>query len=290
MPAARQGAEHDLRLGGDFFAAAGHADLLGGDILAHVSLVPAGGEWRITLRVEGQVRTRCDRCQAPMDVRVDDEYDAPLLPSPGGLVPPGDDTDAVYYDPATGQYGALGHGITDVDTAQLMPLGSGAIMETTVKAVKKGAKGDPGELKGDFSVQRDVGTVTVNSSGGIFGTVADPDFLSGGTPVPVAAAGQITTGPATILATVSGSDVREYRVELVRLYGADEPTRNLLLRITDPALLSATGGIVQGMSGSPILQNGRLVGAVTHVLVNDPTRGYGIFAQTMLEQAERVTE
>lgn len=116
---------------------------------------------------------------------------------------------------------------------------------------EKGAKGDPGELKGDFSVQRDVGTVTVNSSGGIFGTVADPDFLSGGTPVPVAAAGQITTGPATILATVSGSDVREYRVELVRLYGADEPTRNLLLRITDPALLSATGGIVQGMSGSP---------------------------------------
>ena len=190
-----------------------------------------------------------------------------------------------YYDPATGQYGALGHGIADVDTAQLMPLASGAIMETTVKAVKKGAKGDPGELKGDFSVQRDVGTVTVNSSGGIFGTVADPDFLSGGTPVPVAAAGQITTGPATILATVSGSDVREYRVELVRLYGADEPTRNLLLRITDPALLSATGGIVQGMSGSPILQNGRIVGAVTHVLLNDPTRGYGIFIENMLDMA-----
>ena len=190
-----------------------------------------------------------------------------------------------YYDPATGQYGALGHGITDVDTAQLMPLASGAIMETTVKAVKKGAKGDPGELKGDFSVQRDVGTVTVNSSGGIFGTVADPGFLSGGTPVPVAAAGQITTGPATILATVSGSDVREYRVELVRLYGADEPTRNLLLRITDPALRSATGGIVQGMSGSPILQNGRIVGAVTHVLLNDPTRGYGIFIENMLDMA-----
>lgn len=190
-----------------------------------------------------------------------------------------------YYDPATGQYGALGHGITDVDTAQLMPLASGAIMETTVKAVKKGAKGDPGELKGDFSVQRDVGTVTVNSSGGIFGTVADPGFLTGGTPVPVAAAGQITTGPATILATVSGSDVREYRVELVRLYGADEPTRNLLLRITDPALLSATGGIVQGMSGSPILQNGRIVGAVTHVLLNDPTRGYGIFIENMLDMA-----
>ncbi len=190
-----------------------------------------------------------------------------------------------YYDPATGQYGALGHGITDVDTAQLMPLASGSIMETTVKAVKKGVKGDPGELKGDFSVQRDVGTVTVNSDGGIFGAVADADFLSGGTPVPVASAGQIRTGPATILATVSGSDTREYRVEILRLYGADEPTRNMLLRITDPALLSVTGGIVQGMSGSPILQNGRIVGAVTHVLLNDPTRGYGIFIENMLDRA-----
>ena len=152
-----------------------------------------------------------------------------------------------YYDPATGQYGALGHGITDVDTAQLMPLASGSIMETTVKAVKKGAKGDPGELKGDFSVQRDVGTVTVNSDGGIFGTVADGEFLSGGTPVPVATAQQVKTGRATILATISGSDTAEYQVEIVRLYGADEPTRNMLLRITDPRLLSATGGIVQGM-------------------------------------------
>ena len=152
-----------------------------------------------------------------------------------------------YYDPATGQYGALGHGITDVDTAQLMPLASGSIMETTVKAVKKGRKGDPGELKGDFSVQRDVGTVTVNSDGGIFGTVADGEILSGGTPVPVATAQQVKTGRATILATISGSDTAEYQVEIVRLYGADEPTRNMLLRITDPRLLSATGGIVQGM-------------------------------------------
>ena len=190
-----------------------------------------------------------------------------------------------YYDPATGQYGALGHGITDVDTAQLMPLASGSIMETTVKAVKKGKKGDPGELKGDFSVQRDVGTVTVNSDGGIFGTVADGEFLSGGTPVPVATAQQVKTGHATILATISGSDTAEYQVEIVRLYGADEPTRNMLLRITDPRLLSATGGIVQGMSGSPILQNGRIVGAVTHVLLNDPTRGYGIFIGNMLDMA-----
>lgn len=188
-----------------------------------------------------------------------------------------------YYDPATGSYGALGHGITDVDTAQLMPLASGSIMETTVKAVKKGVKGDPGELKGDFSVQRDVGTVTVNSVGGIFGTVEDESFVDGGTPVPVASAEQVRTGAATILATVSGDRTEAYQVEILRVYGSEEPTRNLLLRITDSRLLDATGGIVQGMSGSPILQNGRIVGAVTHVLLNDPTRGYGIFIENMLE-------
>ena len=190
-----------------------------------------------------------------------------------------------YYDPSTGQYGALGHGITDVDTAQLMPLSSGSIMETAVKAVKKGVKGDPGELKGDFSVQRDVGTVTVNSDGGIFGTVADAGFLTGGTPVPVASPSQVKTGRATILATVHGDDTAEYTVDIVRVYGDSASTRNMLLHITDQRLLDATGGIVQGMSGSPILQNGRIVGAVTHVLLNDPTRGYGIFLENMLSMA-----
>ena len=151
-----------------------------------------------------------------------------------------------YYDPATGQYGALGHRIADVDTAQLMPLASGAIMETTVKAVKKGAKGDPGELKGDFSVQRDVGTVTVNSSGGIFGTVAEGGFVSGAA-LPVARRSEVTTGPAVILSTISGDDTQEYTVEIVRLCPANRDGRDLLLKVTDPRLLEATGGIVQGM-------------------------------------------
>ena len=190
-----------------------------------------------------------------------------------------------YYDPITGSYGALGHGITDVDTAKLMPLASGSIMETTVKAVKKGVKGDPGELKGDFSVQRDVGTVSINSDGGIFGTVADPDFLQMGTPVPVATARQVKSGPATILATISDDDTAEYTVEIVRVFPGSQSTRNLLLRVTDQRLLDATGGIVQGMSGSPILQNGRIVGAVTHVLLNDPTQGYGILMENMLAMA-----
>ena len=154
-----------------------------------------------------------------------------------------------------------------------------------VKAVKKGAKGDPGELKGDFSVQRDVGTVSVNSDGGIFGTVADPDFLRAGTPVPVATARQVKTGPATILTTISNDDTAEYTVQIVRVFSGSQSTRNLLLKVTDQRLLDATGGIVQGMSGSPILQDGRIVGAVTHVLLNDPTQGYGILMENMLAMA-----
>ena len=164
-----------------------------------------------------------------------------------------------FYDPDTGAYGALGHGITDTDTAQLMPLSSGSIMETSVKAVKKGEKGEPGQLKGDFTAQHDVGTVSANTTG------------------------QITTGPATILSTVSGDDTRAYQVEIVRLCPMNRDGRDLLLKVTDPQLLETTGGIVQGMSGSPIIQNGRFVGAVTHVLVNDPSQGYGILLEHMLE-------
>ena len=189
-----------------------------------------------------------------------------------------------YYDPASGTYGALGHGITDVDTQALMTLSGGAIMETSVKAVKRGEKGDPGELKGDFSQQRDVGTLTANTDGGVFGTLESSEFISGHS-VTVASPDEVTTGRATILCTVSGDDTREYDVEILRLYSGGQNTRNMLLRVTDPELLAATGGIVQGMSGSPILQNGQLIGAVTHVLLNDPTQGYGIFIDNMLEMA-----
>ena len=190
-----------------------------------------------------------------------------------------------YYDPSTGVFGALGHGITDMDTSLLMPFSSGSILASTVKAVKKGEKGNPGELKGDFSVQRDVGTVTVNSDGGIFGTVSDSSFPVQGQAVPVAAAEEVTPGRAVIRATISGDEIREYEVQIVKVYHDEDTTRNLLLRITDPELLQTTGGIVQGMSGSPILQNGKLVGAVTHVMINDPAQGYGIFAENMLTRA-----
>ena len=190
-----------------------------------------------------------------------------------------------YYDPQTASYGALGHGITDVDTAQLMTLSGGSIMETTVKAVKKGQKGDPGELRGDFTVQRDVGTLTANTTGGIFGKVADAACIDTAQAIPVAAAREVKCGSATILSTINGSETKEYRVEILRLYSGGQDTRNLMLKVTDPQLLAATGGIVQGMSGSPILQNGKFVGAVTHVLIDDPSRGYGILMENMLTMA-----
>ena len=191
-----------------------------------------------------------------------------------------------YYDPATGQYGALGHGITDVDTAQLMPLASGAIMETTVKAVKKGAKGDPGELKGDFDLTRDSGTLYANTECGIFGKLSAEDAAKiTGAALPIAKKDEVKTGKATILATVSGNETREYDIEIEKIYSPSGSTRNLLLRVTDEELLAQTGGVVQGMSGSAILQDGKIIGAVTHVLLDDPSRGYGIFIENMLSAA-----
>lgn len=191
-----------------------------------------------------------------------------------------------FYDPDTHTFGALGHGVSDVDTAQLMPLQSGSIMYATVSGVQKGAVGAPGQLQGAFQVDRDLGDLWANTSQGIFGTLAD-GALTQGVPVEVAQRSQVQVGEAAILSNIAGDRVESYTVEITHVYPeAQGDDRELMLKVTDPRLLAATGGIVQGMSGSPILQNGRLVGAVTHVLVNDPTQGYGILAQSMLEAAK----
>lgn len=185
-----------------------------------------------------------------------------------------------FYDPATGLFGALGHSINDADTGVLLPLGEGFITNATVSDVLKGEKGRAGELHGAFDSSARLGCVTQNTPSGIFGTADGGCFA--GSAVPVAADEEIENGAATILANVAGSEVREYAVEISRAQSGGR----LLVTVTDPALLAATGGIVQGMSGSPILQNGKLVGAVTHVLISDPTRGYGITISSMLNAAE----
>ena len=186
-----------------------------------------------------------------------------------------------YYDPVTGAFGALGHGINDVDTAQLMPLETGGVLSASVSDVKKGRRGAPGELHGTFDQSGDVGTLTANTAHGIFGTL-DASMVQGMDAVEVAGRNQVRTGKAVICSNISGDEVKTYEVEISRLFPNSGDGRDMMIKVTDPELLEATGGIVQGMSGSPILQDGRLVGAVTHVLVGDPTQGYGILAERML--------
>ncbi len=188
-----------------------------------------------------------------------------------------------YYDPESGTFGALGHGITDGDTAALMPFGSGAVLPSTVKAVKKGESGSAGELRGDFDLTQDLGTLYANTACGIFGTLTADCPLTAGEALPV---GQPETGPAEILANVSGDTVGPYQIEILKVLPSAADGREMVLSVTDTDLIAATGGIVQGMSGSPIIQNGKIVGAVTHVLLSDPTKGYGISMETMLNAAD----
>lgn len=193
-----------------------------------------------------------------------------------------------FYDPESGQYGALGHPITDVDTGEQLTVGQGEIMKSRVVHITPGEKGQPGELMGSFLDQPERwGSVKRNTNVGIYGeceqVVENPLFPDG---VEMLGSNEVKQGPAQILTTLEGDEIRAYDCEITRItYQKGRAERSMVVQITDPALLNQTGGIVQGMSGSPIIQNGKLAGAVTHVLVNDPTKGYGIFIENMLEAA-----
>lgn len=185
-------------------------------------------------------------------------------------------------------YGALGHAITDTDTQQVLTVSSGQVMLADVVDVRKGKKGVPGELKGSFLREnRVLGTIDMNNQFGIYGDLDTPPthplYPDG---LPVGRKDAVHTGPATILCTVDTEGMKEYDIEIVEVARQSAPTqRSMIVKVTDPALLEKTGGIVQGMSGSPIIQDGRLIGAVTHVYVNDPTMGYGLFIEWMLAQS-----
>ena len=187
-------------------------------------------------------------------------------------------------------FGALGHGINDTDTALLMEVKGGSLYKTEIIAIKKGQGGTPGELTGviDYNLSNKIGTIDTNSVEGIFGTVdlKGADTVSGEA-MPIGLKQDVEPGKAQILCCVDGEKIpKSYDVNIKAVHlDHDNINRGIELEVTDAALLEQTGGIVQGMSGSPILQNGKIVGAVTHVLVNDPTRGYGIFIENMLETA-----
>ena len=191
-----------------------------------------------------------------------------------------------FYDPATNLFGALGHSINDTESGVLIPFKEGVIARASVSEVSKGKPGVPGQLGGSFDFDDVLGEIVLNSDCGIFGFLEKPEIAEGKDALPVVSANEIKTGPAVILANVSGSDISEYRIEISRVYtGSDAADRNMMITVTDPRLIEKTGGIVQGMSGSPIIQDGKFVGAVTHVLINDPERGFGVSVEKMFETA-----
>ncbi len=195
-----------------------------------------------------------------------------------------------FYDPESGAFGALGHAITDVDTGESLTVRDGDILHADIVDVLKGQRGEPGELKGSFLKEGETfGSILLNNAFGIYGqsdeALVNPLYPQG---LPVGSRYSVHEGKASILSTVEGDTVREYEVEITRCVQQGSPAqKGMILRVTDPELLERTGGIVQGMSGSPILQDGHIVGAVTHVYVNDPTQGYGMYIEWMLEQAKQ---
>lgn len=184
-----------------------------------------------------------------------------------------------YYEPDTLKYGALGHGISDIDTGVMFDIAKGTVEKSSVVSVKKGERGNPGEICGSFSSGAISGTVEKNCDSGIFGRLTSANIE--GKLYPIGLIGNVKTGNAQIISTVDDSP-KMYDIKILRTMPFGSATKGLMIKITDEELLKKTGGIVQGMSGSPIIQDGKIIGAVTHVLVNDPTCGYGIYLERML--------
>lgn len=189
-----------------------------------------------------------------------------------------------FYDPESGVYGALGHGINEKNSGQLLSIAGGDLLRSKIEGVKRGEVGTPGELQGTYEPESKIGSVLSNTASGIFGRL---DQTPGSRALPVAHACDVKLGEAKILSCVNGSEPKEYSIRICALYRTgDAGNRDMLIEVTDKALIETTGGIVQGMSGSPILQDGKIVGAVTHVLVNNPRKGYGILIENMLNAYE----
>ncbi len=193
-----------------------------------------------------------------------------------------------FFEPSSKKYGALGHVISDMDTQKPIVVNDGQIVSSLVTSIEKGSNGDPGEKLARFTNDRKIlGTITKNSPFGIFGELHEPmnnEIMDEA--LPITLSHQVKEGPAKILTVVDGEEVKEYDIEIVSSVPQKFPaTKGMVIKVTDPELLEATGGIIQGMSGSPIIQDGKVIGAVTHVFVNDPTSGYACHIEWMLQEA-----
>lgn len=198
-----------------------------------------------------------------------------------------------FYDPENNSFGALGHAITDVDTGTMLSIKNGEIMQSKIIDIKQGKKGNPGELKAAFSSkQKVIGNIVKNTQYGIYGKMNkafNSDSL--GEPVPICYQHDVKLGPAKILSTIDEEGIREFDVEIIKINNQNQASaKGMVVEIVDPLLIERTGGIVQGMSGSPIIQEGKIVGAITHVFVNDPKKGYGIFIEWMIDESNKIID
>lgn len=189
-----------------------------------------------------------------------------------------------YIVPETGEFGGLGHGICDGESGELIPMNRGVVTDVKISAIKKGVVGTPGEIKGYFGTDK-CGSLKCNTECGVFGAFSKiPKGL--GDAMPICTRDKVKSGEAEIMCTLDDSGRQSYKIEISAINRNADGSKCFVVKVTDPRLIEKTGGIVQGMSGSVICQNGKIVGAVTHVMINDPTVGYGIFIENMLAAAE----
>ena len=196
-----------------------------------------------------------------------------------------------FYEPSSGMFAALGHGIADIDTSELINIESGELTTTNILSIVKGQKGNPGEIRGTIENSQSLGSIYKNTGFGVYGKVQNKNKLDINTmeEMDVALRDEIKTGKAQILCELENGRTEKYDVEVKKIYmNNNENNKSMVIKITDEKLIEKTGGIIQGMSGAPIIQNGKFIGAITHVLVNDPTVGYGVFADIMIKQLKEV--
>lgn len=196
-----------------------------------------------------------------------------------------------FYEPSSEMFGTLGHGILDVDTSELIKIANGELVTTNILSVTKGTKGNPGEIRGTIESGYKIGNISKNTEFGVFGKLYNTSYVNiqNNNEMEVALRDEIKTEDAQIICELENGKKEYFNIKIQKVFtNNNKDNKSMLIKITDDRLIEKTGGIIQGMSGAPIIQNGKFVGAVTHVLVNDPTMGYGVFADIMLKQMKEV--
>ena len=196
-----------------------------------------------------------------------------------------------FYEPSTGMFACLGHGILDVDTSDLITIANGELVTTNILDIQKGERGTPGEIRGTIEAGYTIGQISKNTEFGVYGILNTPSYLSisPNDAIEVASRDEIEEGDAEIICELENGKRKKYKIEIQNIFiGNNKDNKSMLLKVTDEELLEKTGGIVQGMSGAPIIQNDKFIGAVTHVLVNDPAMGYAVFADIMIKQMRTI--